>query len=328
MAPTRNMRRVNKYGPYFNAARRTGAYLATRATQGLGDRIQRYFRGGNRSGVVTTTQHDYRTQYRKKKMPRYKKRRWLKFQKKVRAVSEKETGTTTVVRNATLDTQTASSGTQQYQTPTLYGMNGTNFTSSAGNDDIAIILQADNRLTANGKMKFTSAVMDITFRNVAVSEVNPGSDMELDLYEVMYYDQTKETNAHAIFEQAELATPILAPTSGTNANLTMLSRGATPFDFPLAIKAGKIQIMKKTKVFLAIGNTTTYQFRDPRTHIVGYNEWSDTTGFVKRKVTRGLIAVFKPVVGSANACRLLAGTTRTYRYHVIQDNKTFDALRA
>lgn len=269
-------------------------------------------------------QKDVRTQYTKRSQPKWKRRRWGKFVKKVHAATESEQGTISVVRNATLVTTTAAG--QQYQTPVLYGINGGNFVSSSGNDDVQTVKASDDRILTTSKVKFTAGVMDITMRNLP-PEVGSGADMELDIYEVLYTSETKKNNCHEIIEQAQTTTTTTTPASGTNAALTLLQRGATPFEFPLAIKNGGIRIIKKTKIFLPVGDTTTYQVRDPKTHFMSSNEFEDTTGFIKPWVTRGIIAVFKPVVGATEEVTLASGVTRIYRYKIVQDNKTFDAYR-
>lgn len=289
---------------------------STASTRSLGSSV--------RSGVVTTVQKDVRTQYSKTSQPKWKRRRWGKFVKKVHAATESEQGTVSVVRNATLVTTTSSG--QQYQTPVLYGINGGNFVSSSGNDDVQTVKASDNRIDTTSKIKFTAGVMDITMRNLP-PEAGVGSDMELDIYEVLYTSETKKNNCHEIIEQAQTTTATTTPSTGTNAGLTLLQRGATPFEFPLAIKNGGIRILKKTKIFLPVGDTTTYQVRDPKTHFMTSNEFEDTTGFIKPWVTRGIIAVFKPVVGATTEVTLASGVTRIYRYKIVQDNKTFDAYR-
>lgn len=327
-------RSVRRYSPY-PTPRSVGKYALKYAAQAGASWLKRRMSNSTamsgsavRSGVVTTVQKDVKTQYRKKSQPKWKRRRWGKFVKKVHAANEREQGTTSVVRNATLVTTTSvGAGGQQYQTPMLYGINGTNFVSSAGNDDIKTVQASDNRIDVNSKIKFTAAVMDITMRNLPPTE-GAGADMELDIYEVALGSETKFKNLHEVIENAQTVTPVTSPTSGTNAGLTLLQRGVTPFEFPIAIKEAKMKILKKTKIFLPLGDTTTYQVRDPKTHFMTSNEWNDTTGFIKPYTTRGIIALFKPVVGSTAEVTLTSGVTRTYRYKVIQDNKTFDAYRA
>lgn len=309
---------------------------ATRGIQAAASRAYTYVSGTSKktfASVGVTGQHDIQHQYRKRRMPRRKRLRWKKFVKKVHAVNEKQTGSTTIVRNATIST-IAAANAQNYLACVLYGNKGGNEMNDVGNDDISTIWAADARLgplannqNTTAKAIFTAAVLDVTFRNIPV-EGFLGVDQEVDIYEVGFYDRTSANNTHQIFGSAQNQTTLLTPATGANVDLTMQIRGVTPFDFPMAIKAGKIKIFKKTKVFLPVGGTTTYQYRDPKTHIIGYNDtWDDSNGYIKPGVTRGIIAVHKPVVASPNQGSLVAGVTRTYRYHVNQDNKTFDAAR-
>lgn len=314
---------VGRAGQY--AMNRIGTYAYNRITGGNRTARQTY------SGLGITRQKDISRQYRKRSMPRGKKRRWRKFVKKVHAVNEKEMGSNTIVRNANL-AGVSPINAQDYMAVVLYGNKGLNFAQDVGNDDIATVWNADNRLGTNytAKAKFTAAVLDITLRSSTDPEEPEakGADLEVDIYDVAFYDRTNARHTHEMFEQAQTQTTNITAASGTNVNLTMQNRGVTPFDLPMAIKAGKVKILKKTKVFLPVGATTTYQYRDAKTHIIGYNDtWDDSGGFIKPGVTHGVIIVHKPVVGSTEDGFLIAGVTRTYRYIINQDNKTFDAVR-
>jgi len=112
----------------YNNARRMGMLGLARAIQNrIGSSRNRFYRpsGGNRlgfgmrqrnarsatftmnrrkrinSGGGVTTQHDKRFVYAKKRQPRFKRKRWGRFVKKVHAVAEKDYGTRTVVMNKT-----------------------------------------------------------------------------------------------------------------------------------------------------------------------------------------------------------------------------------
>jgi len=72
----------------INMARRAASFTQTRT----GRRVS--------SGQGVTSQYDRRLIYRKRTMPRRKKRRWRGFKNKVLAVSTKSLGSNTIVRNS------------------------------------------------------------------------------------------------------------------------------------------------------------------------------------------------------------------------------------
>ena len=78
-------------------------------------RMNRSFRGaggGRRgsSGVGVTNQHDRAFVYRKKRMPRRRGKRWMKFSRKVHFVAEKDLGTRTIVMNGSRQIFNTTSG--------------------------------------------------------------------------------------------------------------------------------------------------------------------------------------------------------------------------
>lgn len=288
-----------------------------------GSKAYRWFTGANAparraGGIVTTAQFDAKRQYYKKKMPFKKKRRWKKFVRKVQAVNMKLVGTRTVVKNDTVSSATIAGVGQNYLFMHLYGINGTTPGAwEAGVDDIVQIKTNDPDLKSNGRLLFGSAVMDITLRNT--SETAP---VEVDLYEIGYGDETKQKSLYGIAGAAALNTPPIGALTG----LDLQTRGVTLFDLPELIKYGKIKIYKKTKVFLPVGNTATYQIRVPKNIQMSSNEWNDTTGFIKPNVTRTLVAVYKPVVSAGSNSNLAAGVTRKYMYKIYEDQEDQDGL--
>jgi len=277
------------------------------------------------SGVGVTTQHDIKRQYRYKRRPRYQRRRWAKFFKKTQAVMMKSVGTNTVVRNSTIADETNAANPQKVLVANLYGHYGTDIGNECGTRDILDVINNDiGRLGTGGKVHFDTGVLDITFRSTPPSnETQSTRGMEVDVYEVLHRDDTRQSNFTGMLSQANTQTGVINTTS-----LSINQRGVTLFDFPALIKMSKMKILKKTKIFLPIGQTFTYQIRDPRNWVLPAAEINDNIHFVQRYRTKSVVAVFKAVVSAGGAypaeVRLEAGVTRKYKYKIIEDSEDLD----
>lgn len=261
------------------------------------------------SGVGVTSQHDAKTIYRKKRMPRRKRKAWGKFSKKVHAVLDKSTGTKTHLKN-NVDALSAATGSQVFATYNMYGMNGADLLGSRGNADLVAIFS--NYINAD-KLILKSAVLDITIENT--NSVEP---IEVDIYHVRYNNEHEANTPLATFING--ASNAVVP-SGKTA-VSILDRGASPFDIPLALSIGRITIVKKTKVFLGVRNSTTYQIRDPRNRMVTkYDINNQTTGYnyVKPGMTQGIILIAKNTPGGAGATTFMSvGCTTKYSYGILE----------
>lgn len=164
-------------------------------------------RGGS-SGKGVTAQYDAKTVYRKKSMPKYKKRIWKKFVKKVQAVNEKENGTATMVFNNGSVLASAYSGLLREKMPFpgeldyitrlqgvtaihLYGGARGNGSATEYNQGVNDLSDLFTRWDWHGqstvkfnnpstKLKFTSACLDTTFTNTH------GGPLEVDVYHIVY----------------------------------------------------------------------------------------------------------------------------------------------
>jgi len=161
---------------------------------GLGAMAYEAYRktGSSKSGIGVTSQYDKTSVYRKKRMPKRKKRQWVKFVKKVRSALMKDVGTKTVIRNDTLSTLW-STNDQSLQTITVYGADGSAPTASqCGHNDLKTIFTNDPDLSAEtARAKFGSAIVDITFTNASVNAgpENNNTGLEIDIYDIVYRKQ-------------------------------------------------------------------------------------------------------------------------------------------
>lgn len=325
-------RRRTSYATYrpviAGLARRAVRYGATRAGGYLYNKF--FKKSAPETGV--TSQYDKVTQYRKKSMPKAKKRRWRKFVRKVEAVNTKSLGTRTVVFNDKLPIYSGVAGFQAYGSAALYGFCGQDSAISVGNRDIFRMCNSDSDIMLNGtdggnpsKIIFKSGIIDFTMRNT-------GSDgVELDLYEInVMTDATKEPSFVSTVIESQVDTNTIPGSTGTA--LTLAQRGVTLFDLPNLISADRLKIYKKKKFFLPPGNTATHQHRDPRNHYfnaddVNIFDHPDEGSYAKRKMTTLFVFVAKAIVteeGSGTIPTVVIGVTRKYSYCINQSARSYD----
>lgn len=314
---------------YYNTAKRAYPYLK----QGY-DMYSKYRKLTQRrttkkkgtSNYGVTNQHDVQVQYRKKRMPRKKRLRWKRFVKKVEAIADKGLGTKTRLYNIGQEATNAN-GKQGVQVVHLYSKFGQNFGASEQcNLDLANIVGAYGT-NAPFKVKFKSAVLDITATNVGINFA-AGPPIEVDVYHVMYRGDPKITSLTGAINDACARTNNITG-SGT---LNFTERGVTLFDVPAAISATNMKIIKKTKFFVPFQGTFTYQIRDPKNRILNNEDITEnqpspvpTNSLIMPGWTQSLVIVHKPVAGyGANLVTLSVGVTRKYNYRIDTDSFTED----
>lgn len=306
----------------------------------------------NTAGVLGGTNADMRSIYRRKRMPKYKRKRWVRFVKKVNAVADKDLGLRTVLFNDQL-TQSNTSTKQSTLTLALYAVRN----ASIGYlDDLKIIggleneanptaLQGDT-ISPNSKMMFQSAVMDITIRNVTdrLTQIDPNpllnkyeaaSDaaIELDIYEV--YQRNIASDSSTLFESLTAAFNSYddKDIGGTGVGIGIDDRGASPFEFGSQMGRHGIKILKKTKFFIPNGQTITWQVRDPKRRSITYGELTRTESYNKPGWTKQFYLIYKLVPGITQGTalgdcrlRLAIGCTRKYSYKVEGFNEPRERL--
>lgn len=312
---------------------------------------QRQKRG--KSGMGVTVQHDSRRIYKKRGMPRYKKRRWRAFTRKVNFIEEKELGTRTVLFNSqVVGLQDGGSTYHGVVSLSLYSQSSTDQIHNDLNQ-ISSLENTSNPTAAAGdtvdpqsKILFQSAVMDVTIRNTA--QFNNGTlaspiwafdsslQQEVDVYEVSCSKDFVVGSSTATFypnvgnavynEQGYEKT---INNSGSRCNINQ--RGVTLWECPSALSKLGIKIWKKTKYFIPNQNVITYQVRDPRRHKFTFRDISTEGGANRPGHSRWLVIVYKLVPGivigfDQNQCRekLDIGITRKYMYKVegVKENRS------
>lgn len=252
-----------------------------------------------------TNEYQVKTVYRRKRMPRWKKRKWVAFSKKTKAVIESQLATKTMLLNDAYDVANAAN-LQVYSAFMLYGLYGTDKNGFAGNSDIKRVLQ---NFMDNGTAVFKSAVLDITMVNKSAYPV------EVDLYHVTMWKKNDDKNLDDSITRSVAETVV----SGGTTALSLTTRGATPFDIPQIMRQTGMRILKKVKYFLGTGNCATYQIRDPRNRRFPMSQMpaglATNEEYTQPGWTQGLLLVHKPVAGYQNQVATLSiGCTRKYAY--------------
>lgn len=300
----------------------------------------RYFKKTvyDRTGILGGTNADMRQMYRKRSMPKRKKRMWRSFVRKVNAIAEKELGTRTVLFNDTITQQYDNQNLQATLTLCLYSFNN----GSLGYlNDLNVIggLENTSNPTVNAgvtvdqttKYMFQSAVLDITLRNTSQVQVSlgtfqpdPNCALELDIYEISMRGDSNDSGTSYANMTSVLGAYDSRDIGGTGPGIDMTGRGTTPWELPVPLSRFKIKIWKKTKYFIPAGQTITHQTRDPKRHVVRNGEMlaaSGNDGWNKSGMTRILYLVYKAVPGVAvgssvgtTTPRISLGVTRKYMY--------------
>jgi len=297
------------------------------------------------TGQGVTQQHDARTIYTKKNMPYRKKRRWKRFVRQVHFVAEKDLGTQTIVFNKSFSGEDTT-GANVVLDFSLYSLKSLN---SVNNDlfQIQSYFNILNPTAIDGettdlttKLLFHSAVMDMTVRNSSYTEAGlaASANVEVDVYEITsgVYMNTVKTVAPTeqvngitqYFNEQSIDTKGIN-NAGTGVSLTL--RGCTPWDLPLALSAGKLKILRKTKYQLSPGQCFTYQMRDARRHVITKNAIQEALSCNKPGWTRWILIIAKGVPGLTYGggagqirTKIDVGLTRKYMLKVEGMNDTRD----
>lgn len=292
--------------PYAARGVRT-AIQFRRAQQGTSSR--RF----SRSGIGVTGQHDVRMVYRKRRMPRRKRRVWMRKIKTARAITLKNYGTRTRLFNYTGTIIGENATAQAYAAIAIYGQNGIDAVVDPAmhNYGMAHLGQIFSDEGEQGnKIMFGSAVMDCTF-------VNSGpAVLELDLYDIVWRGRNCGTNVNNDLGVGSTMTTVLPGRTAINLN----TRGVTPFDLTEFLAQG-FKILSKKKYLLPPGNTATYQVRDPRNRMVDSGDIHRNNSWARRGLTRFVLLVTKAIPTSGAAPQLTYGVTHKYMYKILESNE-------
>lgn len=237
--------------PGFNW--RSGLHTAASlAGKYVGGRVRDYLSGSKQiESKVISTQHDVANRYRKKRMPRRRRRRWVSFVKKVRAV-ELAAQPLQFYGYSRLDRVTGAVNVQTYES---YMIGGTTVTN---NDELYQIFQQAYNTGSVADAVEHQIIMKSISLDIQITNTGTAGAV-IDVYRVLCRKTfNTATTVDAQFTQAlgELA----APTGG--GSVTTTNASITAFDAPNWCSYWKI--LNKKEILLGAGQVTTMQLRNAK----------------------------------------------------------------
>lgn len=294
----------------------------------------------NETGFVTN-QYDVKTLYRKKRMPRFRKRRWLKFKRRVLSATNAQGAKQCLVFRRVL-APTVSVNAQSVISAMLYGYSRSTVATSGtdvGCKDLQDIWDAwENTAAAGdsgvpGKINFTSAVLDIELGNVGGDGY--ANSLTVDVYHVRCKKRPIEDSVDFMRGFAELFDAGLnagnMPNMSSNNTIQLddAQSGITPFCNPKFCRY--VDILSVKKVLLSVGQNTHFQLRLSKDKVYShtYTEASDTALYPGW--TEGYLFIVQGVtaLGQFSApVQYVMNATRTYHFRVDEQHKMFGGLYA
>lgn len=278
---------------------------------------------------MVTFQRDANIQYRYKKMPRRKKKKWLQFKGKVKAVEASGRGTQQVVINSTfvgtVPNENEPITGNRYQGVSEVNLYSVNAESALGGRDKDIILNEVSNYrelkntagveipdlalaTADElqrlKVPMNNAQIDITYTNAG------NTPLEVDFYTIVHknvphtqFNAATPASGYESLESAQatynqyIAEKLYFGNTGVASNapgseIRLDYRGVTPFQTWGILKYTGAKIINKTKVLISPGNSVTRRYSDRRHK----NIYAHSTQNLNRydKDTTTYLATFKP----------------------------------
>lgn len=287
-----------------------------------------YKKYGKKSPAAVGVQRDVVTQYRRKPMPRYKKKTWKKFTKKVNAVVAKSQGLKTVVFNDKIDVS-STAGNQQLATLALYGNNGSaDDSQNLGWRDLYRVYKNEPSISKDvggepiqGKLHFQSAAIDITLKNNS-----PDLEMECDIYYGYFRKDTVSATKTNLGSQFFAGCYNVDKITAGNAQIDITQRGVTPFDCSGGLSRTAFHIVKKQKMDIQPGKSFFLQHRISSNKVMDWLTIKNYDYAIKG-LTFGMMIVFKPTVSTSTTAtaQFLAGVTRKYSYINLEENQDFSS---
>ena len=234
----------------------------------------------SRGEAPLTYDNDFKTDYRHRRMPRRRRRRWVKFVRKVNAVTlRNQQGLRKVIYHQVL-TYAPAIDSCAFGGSLLYTSDGDPVTGHADISNIfrnhltAAVFNSENDLTVTGPaqkvLHFESAQLEVTMRNV-------GSDTAIvEVYRVVCRRQHTQTQASAFnniggvyslgfLKQGQIFDIESGQVVGTSVE-SAVEIGTTPFQSKRFCETFKIYSRKKFQI--AAGNTVSFILKDARNRVL------------------------------------------------------------
>lgn len=317
MGKVARIQKSNKIKPYSKYANLAAgvAGIAAKVAERYANSATGTGSSNGTTGTGVTTQNDAKVVYknRTKKLSRKAKAK-VTFARKVKAVMQSKQAPQTVLVNNTMSSA-ATAAPQQYREAHLGGWHGTGDGASiSGCADLFYTFDGNPDVTADkqGKIEIHTAHFDATFS----SPTDNTKTLEIDVYEVVHRKFDLRSNLLSVYADADNETLKIDP---SKSSISIFSRGATPFDFPVAAKNGHI-VMKKTKYLLTGGQAFTYQMSIQKRKTISYEQMKvqEQSSFFWPNYTRSLFILTKATDGSnITGAELVVACTRKYKYALI-----------
>lgn len=263
-------------------------------------------------------------------MPRFKRKRWVSFVRKVNAAKATTAGLRSAGRNAIFSVE-AVTNQQQVTFASLYSYNGgagsgSVITGTDTNNDMAVILANEDTTFTSHKYMFQSAFLSISGTSVATTLAPAGTFAALiHIYALQTRDDLPPgvvfgQNPQTFFTDGYTTAGAITPGPAMNANNLV----ATPFNNSNFAQKYKVVLVKKIQ--LEAGESFTYEYRDPKNHIVNGTEVRDYGA--KRGVTKYwfiTVAGF-PVAGASGNTRVQFVVRKNYNYYEMENNQSATTL--
>jgi len=297
---------------------------------------------GSRTGTVgrngraaeygnITFQNDEHRLYRRKRAPRRVRKLHKRAFKRFNYMLDKCQGMKTVLiprTSAMTNTPTNGSTAQVVRGITLYGFGDNSTTPGTNNNwdngDLRYIFTANNNVApatslATTKLRFRSAVMNLTIKNTATSDASYRDGLcFIDLYHVIARKDGNSPAGTTSGSPATLWSQMIDLQDTLPAGTIVadnMADGVTPFDAP---GFGSLYVIKSSRrVRLSIGQTFSTQIRDPGNYIITEEDLMTKTHGAN--LTEGYIIVaYNPSADTSTGIRgavsLEINTTKVYHY--------------
>lgn len=283
-----------------------------------------------------TSEHDYKVDYRKKFMPRRKRRRWTSFKRKVDYIADKRLGLKSwLVTSA--ETFTAAASTSNFFSEELYSIDGTTNHKDIGDIARSIIgptifdnmntTTTSNTIETSKLITFESANIEVTLRNVSTTE-----PLILEVYHFkcrkdgLQFGTGSYNYPGGYYQQGfnKLPLPVdpdtgESPDTALSDPLTAFTPGTTPFQSPFFCQ--HFQILKREKFTVPALGTIQKSLRIPMNRTI--NTATLRSRNMRRNLTEGWLFQFQGNPGlvesnpvSAVASQVVVSTVKRYAYYL------------
>jgi len=265
-----------------------------------------------------TNQYDVKTQYRRRRMPRRRRKAWVRKVRMVNAITNNKLGTQLQMFRSFL-TGTVPAGNQTSWSAGIYGENGVVATANDfGIDDLAQLNSYSADTSKMNTWHLKSAVVDIEISNIGGDGYN--NSFTVDCYEIICRKSVNAQSASAIAGPSDMFVKGfgLQDLLGTATALGSTTPGVVPFQN--AIFCHHFKILKKTRVLLSVGQATHFMFRDAKDRKI-YNEPASRP-VCSPGLYHGFLFVIQGIVDAGNyasACKFSTTAQRYYTY--VNDEK-------